>query len=221
MPRPRFDNLEQDRRRKLLENAANEFALHGYQGASLNRIITGVGLSKGAFYYYFEDKADLFDTVARFAIDGLVGPNDDAYEFHSLDRESFWPSVEGWFLGLTARMHELPWLAGLGKLFYHPPAVDGVEGLVGTHFDRVREWLASLLRHGRAVGAVRDDMPVELLIRMTIGAMEASDEWFVEHWEELSPARREELAAASIQVARRIVAPAALLVGAEQGAQNV
>ena len=80
MPTKRFHNLDPDKRAAFLEAAAEEFATHGYTGASLNRIIERAGTSKGAMYYYFEDKADLYatvvrDTVSRFvAWCGLPGP---------------------------------------------------------------------------------------------------------------------------------------------------
>ena len=39
MPRPRFDKLAVGKRERILEAAAKEFAAHGYDGASLNRIL--------------------------------------------------------------------------------------------------------------------------------------------------------------------------------------
>ena len=212
MPRPRFDNLDEARRRELLVGAAVELAEHGYEGASLNRIIRGAGLSKGAFYYYFDDKADLLETVARFAIDELTADAALDLDFGSCDRDSFWPTVEGWFHDLMARFREVPWAAGLGQLIYHPPPVDGVHDLVARHFAAARAWLDALLRHGRGVGAVRDDLPVELLLRMVMAAMEAGDAWFVDHWSELEPDRRDELAGLTFDVARRMCRPGAELV---------
>ena len=47
------------------EVAAREFGEHGFEGASLNHILAEAGVSKGAAYYYFEGKADLFAAAAR------------------------------------------------------------------------------------------------------------------------------------------------------------
>ena len=57
MPRPRFQKLAEEKRHHLLETAAKAFAAHGYEGASLNQILEQAGISKGATYYYFDDKA--------------------------------------------------------------------------------------------------------------------------------------------------------------------
>ena len=65
MPLGRFERLDEDRRRRLLASAAQEFAAEGYEGASLGWIAEEAGFSKPAIYYYFEDKADLYATVVR------------------------------------------------------------------------------------------------------------------------------------------------------------
>jgi AcrR family transcriptional regulator len=72
MARSRFDNLARDKQEVLLEAAALEFAAHGYQGASINRIIDQSGMSKGSVYYYFEDKADLFSTTFQRSIERIA-----------------------------------------------------------------------------------------------------------------------------------------------------
>ena len=60
MPKETFFNL-QDKKREVIENAAiDEFAQHGYDNASINRIVSAAGIAKGSFYQYFEDKKDVF-----------------------------------------------------------------------------------------------------------------------------------------------------------------
>ena len=58
MPRPRFEKLPPEKRETILETAAKEFAEFGYEGASLNQILAKSGISKGAAYYYFDNKED-------------------------------------------------------------------------------------------------------------------------------------------------------------------
>jgi AcrR family transcriptional regulator len=63
MPRPRYENIDPLKKSKLLEAAMKEFAANGYELASINRILDAAELSKGSFYYYFDDKLDLATTV--------------------------------------------------------------------------------------------------------------------------------------------------------------
>jgi len=55
-----FKNLSEERREEILLVAFEEFALKGYQNASLSTIIRKVGVAKGSFYRYFSSKRDLF-----------------------------------------------------------------------------------------------------------------------------------------------------------------
>jgi AcrR family transcriptional regulator len=45
--------------------ARREFARHGYEGASVERIAEQAGLTKGAVYYHFRSKEGLFEVVLR------------------------------------------------------------------------------------------------------------------------------------------------------------
>ncbi|HWQ78689.1 MAG TPA: TetR/AcrR family transcriptional regulator [Anaerovoracaceae bacterium] len=49
-----------DRREELMEAALDEFAAKSYEEASLNNIIKNAGISKGTFYYHYEDKQALY-----------------------------------------------------------------------------------------------------------------------------------------------------------------
>lgn len=48
------------RKNELIEAALDEFSTHSYQNASLNKIIKNAGISKGKFYYHFEDKKEFY-----------------------------------------------------------------------------------------------------------------------------------------------------------------
>ena len=48
------------RKKELIEAALDEFSVHSYQNASLNKIIENAGISKGKFYYRFKDKKTFY-----------------------------------------------------------------------------------------------------------------------------------------------------------------
>jgi TetR/AcrR family acrAB operon transcriptional repressor len=61
MPRPKqADPLA---RRQILAAALAVFSRQGYAGTTLDDITAAANLSKGAIYWYFESKADLFATM--------------------------------------------------------------------------------------------------------------------------------------------------------------
>jgi AcrR family transcriptional regulator len=54
-----------DRKEELLKAAEEEFTTRSYAEASLNNIIKRAGISKGTFYYHFQDKQDLYLTLLK------------------------------------------------------------------------------------------------------------------------------------------------------------
>lgn len=54
------DQPNPDTRTRVLAAAARVFAQHGYQGASLDQVAADAGLTKGAVYWHFASKSDLF-----------------------------------------------------------------------------------------------------------------------------------------------------------------
>jgi AcrR family transcriptional regulator len=207
MVRSRFENLAPEKRERLLEAAANEFASRGFEGASLNRILESAGLSKGALYYYFEDKADLFATVVEQAWTSLIPVA--GFNVSELDEATFWPRLAGEYMGLLERAGVEPWLMAAGKSIYRLPAAERERGVVGEQFRRSRGWLLGVVRHGQAVGAVRSDLPEDLLVALAMGVLEAADRWMVEHWESLDPKEAGPLALRLFEAIRRLLDPPA------------
>jgi AcrR family transcriptional regulator len=205
MPRPRFSRLEPERRLRILEAAGAEFATHGFQQASLNRIIDALGLSKGVFYYYFDSKADLFGAVVEMVWD-LLFP--DLVDVAGLERETFWPEIERVSEALRRRVRDLPWLAGIGRLLYQPMPDAGLDHLVAAKFGQARAWLAALLERGQAVGAVRRDLPLDLLLAVLMAADQAADRWLAERWDRLDADRRDDLVRRIFTMWRRLAEPA-------------
>jgi TetR/AcrR family acrAB operon transcriptional repressor len=61
MPRPK--QVDPLARRQILAAALDVFSRQGYAGTTLDDITAAANLSKGAIYWYFESKADLFTTL--------------------------------------------------------------------------------------------------------------------------------------------------------------
>src|SRR6202048_3856549 len=48
---------------KILQSARRLFNRHGFDGVSVDQIMSGAGLTRGGFYSYFESKSDLYAEV--------------------------------------------------------------------------------------------------------------------------------------------------------------
>lgn len=205
MPRPRFSRLDPARRQRILHCAAQAFAAHGYKGASLNRIIEALGLNKGVFYYYFDGKADLFGAVLQMVWDSFLPLQ--AFDVNQLDRDSFWPGVESMLRDNYARLRDEPWLAGLLRLLSSPPETTDMDAVVGELLARGEQWVRTIIEHGQRVGAVRTDLPVDLLLAVLTAADHAGDRWLLGNWERFDDGEREHLSLRVFDLWRRIAAP--------------
>jgi len=158
VPRVSQDQLDA-RRRQILAGARTSFARHGYEGATVRRLEEETRLSRGAIFHHFRDKESLFLAVAE----------DDAAAMVATVAEH----------GLVQVMRDL--LARAAGQGTEPDAV----GWLGTQLEVSRRlrtdpefakrWAArseaiaaatrERLTRQREAGALRDDVPVDVLAR--------------------------------------------------------
>jgi len=76
VPKKEFLNLNVEKQQKIMNAARKEFTSMVYEDASINMIVKEAGISRGAFYCYFENKKDIYLYVmmneVRSIVDNLV-----------------------------------------------------------------------------------------------------------------------------------------------------
>ena len=85
MAKKTLANLSDDKRERLEKAALEEFSKYTYDEISINRIIQSIGMPRGSFYLYFNDKEDLYlyifnkyhKLLLDFIIDKIKNSNDD------------------------------------------------------------------------------------------------------------------------------------------------
>lgn len=178
MPTERFKRLSRERQKQIIAVAAAEFAEHGYEGSSLNRIIQLLGSSKGALYYYFNSKEDLFVHTINTLMNSFTGdPNVTA---KLCNRDTFWEDTLAFSNDMLNRLADEPQLQTLYRqvlgLRHHPTLA---EPLTET-FLYIEQWHRRFLQAGQACGAIRTDLPFDLLVAMTSALDTAVDQWTME-----------------------------------------
>lgn len=65
--------MKQDKetKQKLLQSAKAEFMEKGYMKASLRTICKNAGVTTGALYFFFQDKADLYEAISKETVDSI------------------------------------------------------------------------------------------------------------------------------------------------------
>lgn len=68
MPSEAFFKLDEDKRKKILEAIKKEIECSGFEKASVNKIVENAGISKGSFWFYFENKEE----AINFIVDNYI-----------------------------------------------------------------------------------------------------------------------------------------------------
>lgn len=58
-----FVHLSEEKRGRIISASIDEFSEHGFEAASMNRVVRTAGISKGALFKYFQTKSGLFNFV--------------------------------------------------------------------------------------------------------------------------------------------------------------
>lgn len=140
-PRPPRSDATRER---LLQSATAQFAARGYLGTTVDEISAGAGVTKGAFYYWFRDKADIARDVRHVLFESLTV---DALA--TIDIEGgVLPALRAGFARFIDALHDLGDARRfLAETWRMPADSDGP-------FDHAAgvDLLAGILRAGQATG---------------------------------------------------------------------
>lgn len=68
----KFENLDEDKKKKVINACIYEFADKGYEKASTNTIIKEAGISKGILFHYFSNKKNLFFYILDYCMQAMT-----------------------------------------------------------------------------------------------------------------------------------------------------
>ena len=150
-----------ERKQQLLDCAARLFAERGYADTRVIDIVREAGVAKGLFYWYFENKEQLFRELAEDIRMRLRRSQGEAIDLDvdalSRIRQGSEASVR--FMAINAPFFSLLEVENIDKRF-----VDVLRQGTDVHVADV----AAHIREGIAKGLIRDDDPV-LLARGVVG----------------------------------------------------
>ena len=205
MPRPRFNKLPEEKQIRILEAAAKEFSAHGYEGASLNQILETAKISKGAAYYYFDDKADIFTTSLLYYMEELLGSI--SFDPNTLTKDTFWNELAVVYQQQFTLYYERPWVLGITKTT-GPINVENLDdGPMADIWESAQGMMNQLVQRGLELGVIRNDLPKGLLQELLMAVDTAHDRWLFDHWAEMTPTEIDLAADFIADTLRRLLEP--------------
>lgn len=164
MPLNRFLNLPKEEQDRVYEVAKIQFASHGYDAMSLNLLLKELEISKGQFYYWFEDKADLFLSILDQGITSLVA----ILEGHGSpsNPEDYWPHLRSARLLVEAYWNdqeyvEIGTMIGEQMADNHP-----IFGRLKASAEPIKNYWQEQIILGQNWGLVRSDLSAATLVEL-------------------------------------------------------
>lgn len=202
MPTKRFENLDIERRERILEAARIEFVKNGYESASLNTIISEAGISKGSLYYYFEDKLDLYLTVLSQVMNELQ---------HNIGgigagvfSDDFWQDIEDYTRKSLRMIKENPDFVRLARGLFSLISSGDIPDAVAEVINDWKSVMTAIVLRGQELDLVRTDLPLDLLVNILWSLGEAVDFWILSHVDEFSTEELEQQAGIYMDLWKRI-----------------
>lgn len=167
-------NASPERRRELLNIAAEVFAAHGYNATTVRRIADEAGMLAGSLYYHFDSKESMLDEILSSFLTELwdgydavlaagLGPRET---IEALVTESF-REIDRHRAAVAIYQKESRHLAGQPRFGY----------LADSQRKFEKAWLGTLER-GVADGVFRADLDIRLTYRFVRDTVWVAASWY-------------------------------------------
>lgn len=210
----RFYRLPKERQRYIIETAAEAFAQGGYEGTSFNALLATLGLSKSQAYYYFADKADLFVTACAACYEDYYAQVERSEE--PANATEFWEFVVQLNRAGLLFQRSHPIAARLTRAVAQSPLREQLGRASMRTAQSTPGQYACWVALGQRLGAIRTDLPSDLLVELAIDLATRLDVWFAERAARTTDQEIERLAVQFANLMQRAFEPRLPCSGAEE-----
>ncbi|WP_026117703.1 TetR/AcrR family transcriptional regulator [Nocardiopsis alkaliphila] len=158
---------------RLLDAATRLFAERGFEGTSVQQVVTAAGVTKGAMYHYFGSKDDLlyevYARVLRMQTEHLV-------EISSRDAsvsERVHAAAADVIVTTVANLDD-------STIFFRSMHQLAPEKQLSVRAERRKyhELFRSMIEQGQREGVFRDDVPADLIVDYYFGSVHHLSTWY-------------------------------------------
>jgi AcrR family transcriptional regulator len=160
MPKQTFLNLEEVKKRQIIDAFLREFALKAFDEASLTEVVKHLGIAKGSIYQYFADKMDLFKFLVQECTKVKMN------YAGTIERQNY-PDFWSWFRDIFDSGFQFDNENPLQSHFLHNLIQNlnspSVKNLYKELINRTVSAFEEMVRHEIELNLFRDDIPVETM----------------------------------------------------------
>ena len=147
------------RRNEIIDVAHQLFLTKGYDNTSVQDVLDGVGIAKGTFYYYFDSKLALLDSlIARLTDDTLATVEPIITDDHLSALEK----IDGYFDTIMSwKTERREFFMDFARVIYRDENAIYLQKMVHSALRRVAPFFAKIISQGNEEGVFDNDYPVE------------------------------------------------------------
>jgi len=198
--------LSPEKRTNVFRVSSEEFASNGLKRASLNRIISSLGMSKSSFYHYFKNKTDLFHHTLEYILKPVLDVH-QSVDLEALTAETLWPEINKMVGDMTQLVNVSPDMLIAGRMFYRCYEDPDDRQVTEEVLAEFAEWITRLIQRGQSLGVFRTDLPESLLIDLLMATGMSMDRWMLGNWEQLDDTERTRISQTGFELFVQILTP--------------
>ncbi|MCL6584650.1 MAG: TetR/AcrR family transcriptional regulator [bacterium] len=166
-----FWNLPQEKRKKIIDVAIQEFATKGYQKASINTMIANLGIAKGSIYQYFSNKESLFRYIFDYGLQ-LIKDMVRQAEKDVLPGQDTFTKIQAFFSSAIQFVKNYPLIFRLYLRTIFENDLPLKQELVERIYLSSLGYLVPLLEEGKSRGEIRTDCQPHLVAFMIMALVD-------------------------------------------------
>ncbi|CAM5250179.1 TetR/AcrR family transcriptional regulator [Streptomyces tanashiensis] len=163
-----------ERRRELLDTAAEVFAAQGYSATTVRKIADAAGMLAGSLYYHFDSKESMLDEILSTFLNELWDGYDAVLDAELGPRETIEALVTESFREIDRHRAAV----AIYQKESQAPARPAPLRLPHRIAAQVRAGLARTLERGVAAGVFRADLDVRLTYRFVRDTVWVAASWY-------------------------------------------
>lgn len=184
----KFENIEEEKRKRIINAAMKTFATDGYKKASTNEIILEANISKGILFHYFGSKMKLFEYLYKYSVELMTERIFEKVDFTETD------PIKRIYQVLFAKLKltkEYPDVFDFAKTAYYEKEPN-VQKFISTFSNDILSESYSRVFKDINVKVFRKELDPGMILQTIIATLENWSKSYMEAHKELSVAELEE-----------------------------
>lgn len=160
MPKQTFLNLNPAKRHSIQNAFYREFTIHKYDDASISSVLKILGMAKGSFYQYFENKQGLFKYLMQHCFEKKM---EYVSNVKREDFETFWEFWRAMYTEGIQFDRECPLLSNFGYHLMENMNSPTLKPMYNALYQQGLDGMKALIQPEIDNGSFRNDVPPDRL----------------------------------------------------------